>query len=424
MISETKKMLIKVIGVGGAGGNITNTLVDERLDNVELYVANTDYQDLEKSKVPNKIALGNITQGLGTGGDPLIGARCAKENEKEIKAAIQGADLLVIVAGLGGGTGTGAAPVIAQYAKEANILTLAIVTTPMKEFEGGRIGALAQKGLSEIRDIVNSYMVISNDKLMEQSADVPFTQAWKSADAAVIDTISIISHIVNTTSHMNIDFNDIKSVLVKGGQITFATGKSQGENRIQKALENALTSKNFIEKPQNYGRLIIHYQIDKTTSYQDLLSLKKEILKRFQIGDTIDTQIGISTIDVTDSRDEYFKFSIILTESGRYESEKAQSVIEKNIEKPMFTQQQNLFQATNARVNQNVQFTQERIEKPVVQTPVSQLQTNKIQQPKELQEFDDLDGFDDDITDDLDIFSDDESTSSFNFKNTDKLPNF
>ncbi|MBU4690684.1 cell division FtsZ family protein [Mycoplasma sp. ES3157-GEN-MYC] len=313
---NTKKITIKVIGIGGAGGNMVNSLVDENLENVELFVANTDNQDLIKNRVENKIQLGNDTAGLGTGGNPEIGAQCANESLEELDKIINNTDLLILVAGLGGGTGTGATPVIADYAKKHGILTLAIVTTPMEELEGSRICAVASHGLREIKDSVNSYMVISNEKLMKQNINLPLTASFQQANICVRDTIELINSIANSTGFINIDFNDIKQVLSKGGKITTTTGKCNGDQQIQKAMDLVSNSNQFVDKPQSFGSIILHFQVGKSTSYGDLLTLKKEILNHYGIDETVDTQMGIDNVMKNDSRDEYFKFSIILTESN------------------------------------------------------------------------------------------------------------
>ncbi|WP_051630132.1 cell division protein FtsZ [Mycoplasma simbae] len=315
-MQSNQQIKIKVIGVGGAGNNIVGSLANKNIANLDLIVANTDFQILQQSEVENKLYLGTSTNGLGAGGDPKIGAQCAQESIEQIEGAILDAQVLILIAGLGKGTGTGASPIIAQKAKEKGILTLALLTTPMQELEGSRASEIASIGLRQIKECVNSYMVISNAALMQQGKEFPFAQALRLADENVANALSIISEIINQPTLMNLDFNDFKNILQNGGKIIMASAKASGENKVKLALDLALNSCSILEQPQHYEHLIFHYLLDKYTSYADVLSLKNSVLEHFNMDATIDTKLGIGSYNSKDPKSECFKFSFIATEQG------------------------------------------------------------------------------------------------------------
>ena len=233
---------IKVIGVGGAGNNAVNRMVDSGIKGVEFIAVNTDRQALALSKAATKIQIGEkITRGLGAGANPDIGAQSAEESKSDIAEALRGADMVFVTAGMGGGTGTGAAPVIARIAKEMDILTVGIVTIPFI-FEGEKKIIQALDGVERIAQHVDALLVINNERLREIYADLTFMNAFGKAD----DTLSIaaksIAEIITMRGTVNLDFADVKTILKDGGVAIMSTGFGEGENRVTKAIDDALHS--------------------------------------------------------------------------------------------------------------------------------------------------------------------------------------
>ncbi len=240
-----KQNIIKVIGVGGGGGNAVNHMFEKGIKDVDFIVANTDNQALERSEVPLKIQLGpSLTDGLGAGNNPEHGASAAVESIEEIDRVLGGVDstkMLFVTAGMGGGTGTGAAPVIAKHAKEQGILTVAIVTVPFR-FEGPKRVNQAIKGLGELRQNVDSLLVIDNDKILEQYANESVTNAFGYADDVLTQAAKGIAEIITVPGHVNVDFADVKTVLKDSGIALMGTGMADGEDRAIKAVKKALSS--------------------------------------------------------------------------------------------------------------------------------------------------------------------------------------
>ena len=231
---------IAVLGVGGAGNNAVNRMIDENITNVEFYVANTDKQALSLSKTPNRIILGqNTANGLGAGGDPKIGRRAAEESIDIIKEIILGKDMLFIAAGMGGGTGTGAAPVIAKAAKEMGILTVAIITRPFM-FEGSEKSKIAVEGIAELSKVVDSVIVVSNDKLMMYEGNSTVNNAFAKADTILARSVKTVTDIIMTPYLMNLDFADVKNVLKDSVVALIGYGQGTGPNKANDAAESAI----------------------------------------------------------------------------------------------------------------------------------------------------------------------------------------
>ncbi len=228
---------IKVFGIGGGGNNAVNHMHEENLQGVELFVANTDLQDLNASPVTNKIRLGN----LGAGSDPAIGRNSALEHESEIRAAMEGADMVYITAGLGGGTGTGAAPVFAKIAKDLGALTVGIVTTPFK-LEGRRRERQAAEGLAELSKVVDSLIIVSNNRLMEMTGDIDLVDSFKEADLVLTQGVRIVTDLIAVPSLINLDFADVKNVMENKGKALIGIGEGTGENAAIDAAKQAVES--------------------------------------------------------------------------------------------------------------------------------------------------------------------------------------
>ncbi|MEE8044980.1 MAG: cell division protein FtsZ [Thermodesulfobacteriota bacterium] len=240
--SVEQRAKIKVIGVGGAGGNAVNAMIERGLNGVEFIVANTDAQDLRKSLAPNKLQIGTrTTKGLGSGGDPNLGREAAIEDQAKIAEALEGADMVFITAGMGGGTGTGASPIIAQAAKEIGALTIGVVTKPFG-FEGPKRNKQAVDGIGNMDGEVDTLIVIPNDRLAEVHK-VSILDAFKKADEVLHQAVRGISDIITGTGYINVDFADVKSIMGEnGGKALMGAGYAEGNNRAIEAAEAAITS--------------------------------------------------------------------------------------------------------------------------------------------------------------------------------------
>ena len=233
---------IKIVGVGGAGGNAVNTMIEKELYGVEFIAANTDISDLVKSQAKMKLQLGKkLTRGLGTGANPDVGNRSAEESKEEIISHLEGADMVFITAGMGGGTGTGAATVIAKIARDLGILTLGIVTTPFP-FEGKKRHSNADEGLQNLREFVDTLIVIPNSKLCEIYSDLTLVEAFHRADNVMYEAAKAISDIINIPGLVNVDFADVKTVMQNMGFALMGTGTCEGENRAVMAAKAAINN--------------------------------------------------------------------------------------------------------------------------------------------------------------------------------------
>lgn len=235
--------IIKVIGVGGGGNNALKHMYETGIHGVDFVICNTDAQTLDNNPVANKVQLGvSTTEGLGAGADPEVGEKAAIESIDEIKAALgQNTKMVFITAGMGGGTGTGAAPVIAKVAKEMGILTVGIVTVPFS-FEGKRRLEQAESGLEKLRSNVDSLIVINNDKLRQQFGNLGFKQGFSKADEVLTNAAKGMAEVITGYFDINIDFRDAKTVLANSGTALMSTGKASGENKAEEAVKKALDS--------------------------------------------------------------------------------------------------------------------------------------------------------------------------------------
>lgn len=242
MERDSQEAVIKVIGVGGCGGNAVEHMMTKNVSGVEFICANTDMQALKKSHAKTVLQIGqDITKGLGAGAKPEIGREAALEDRDRIAEVIDGADMLFITAGMGGGTGTGAAPIIAEVAKEMGILTVAVVTKPFA-FEGKRT-KVAVEGLEELSQHVDSLIVIPNEKLMEVlGEDVPFLEAFRAANDVLHNAVSGIAEIINCPGLVNVDFADVRTVMSEMGMAMMGSAEASGPDRARIAAEQAVAS--------------------------------------------------------------------------------------------------------------------------------------------------------------------------------------
>ena len=235
---------IAVIGVGGGGGNAVNTMIASGMDGVQFIAANTDHQVLERSLAPEKMQLGvALTSGLGAGGNPEVGRKAALEDAERIAGILDGLDMVFVTAGMGGGTGTGAAPVIARIAKEAGILTVGVVTKPF-DFEGPRRRAQAEQGISELRESVNTLITIPNQRLLGMvERTTPITEAFQKANNVLLQACKGIADLITTPGLINLDFADVRTIMRDmGGLALMGSGVGTGENRAVIAAQNAISS--------------------------------------------------------------------------------------------------------------------------------------------------------------------------------------
>ncbi|MBN2874013.1 MAG: cell division protein FtsZ, partial [Spirochaetales bacterium] len=241
--SQGNTTVIKVIGAGGGGSNAVNRMMEAGLRNVEFIVANTDLQALGRSRAAVKLGLGaKITHGLGAGGKPEIGEKAAMEDRAVVSEALQGADMVFITAGMGGGTGTGSAPVIAQIAKELGALTVAIVTKPF-DFEGKVKMRLAEEGIEKLREAVDTLIIIPNQHLLKiVEKRTPIREAFKLADDVLRQGVQGISDLITVAGEINIDFADVNTVMSGQGDAIMGIGTARGDNRAVEAAEKAVSN--------------------------------------------------------------------------------------------------------------------------------------------------------------------------------------
>lgn len=233
---------IVVIGVGGAGSNAVNQMLEEKIANIEFWVFNTDAQALATSKAENRLVLGRqTTRGLGAGGDPQVGREAALDSVDDIKRVIEGANMVFIAAGMGGGTGTGAAPVVAKLAKDAGALTVAIVTRPFT-FEGNSRKVKAVEGITELKSAVDSIIIVSNDKLMFMNGSRPISEAFNESDKVLAQSVKTITDLILLPGLINLDFADVRSTLKDKGVALIGFGMGSGEHKAEEASSSAIAS--------------------------------------------------------------------------------------------------------------------------------------------------------------------------------------
>ncbi len=243
MDTQSQSAVIKVIGVGGGGGNAVEHMVEQNLEGVDFICANTDAQALKNSSAKTAIQIGtNITKGLGAGANPEIGREAALEDRERIQEMLQGSDMIFITAGMGGGTGTGGAPIVAQVAKEMGILTVAVVTRPFS-FEGKKRTDIAADGIDELKSYVDSLITIPNEKLLSVlGKNVSLLDAFKAGNDVLLGAVQGIAELITRPGLINVDFADVRTVMSEMGMAMMGSGKASGENRAREAAEAAIAS--------------------------------------------------------------------------------------------------------------------------------------------------------------------------------------
>jgi len=304
---------IAVVGVGGGGCNMINHMIDEGIYKVDLIVANTDLQALRVSKAPKKIQLGlELTKGLGAGMKPEVGRDSAIESYEEIKESLRGSDIVFVAAGLGGGTGTGAAAIIAKAAKDVGALTVAVVTKPFK-WEGKRRTGLANLGLEELKKVTDSIIVVKNDKLKDISdPNIGLKDAFKIVDNILYQAVNGMSEVILKpgTNDINADFADIQTIMQHKGMALMGIGKAKGEDATLKALENAIKSPLLDEVTLSGAQgIMVHWTVNPNIPLSSVTDIMEEINNTID-GDA-DIIFGTTTDDTLD--EDEVKITIVAT---------------------------------------------------------------------------------------------------------------
>ena len=295
-LPKDQSSIIKVIGVGGGGSNAVNHMFEQNIAGVDFIICNTDSQAIALSKVPNKVQLGpHLTQGLGAGANPIIGKQATEESLEEIKRILEvNTKMAFITAGMGGGTGTGGAPIIASICKQLGILTVGIVTTPFT-YEGKRRVAQAEEGIMLLKEHVDTLLVISNDKLRHQFGNLKMKEAFNKADGILATAAKCITDVINSTGQINVDFADVCTVMKNGGVAILGSAVSSGENRAHLAVENALTSP-LLNDNDIRGAKWILININSAEGDHEFTMDEVEIIQNYiltQAGEDTDVILGL-----------------------------------------------------------------------------------------------------------------------------------
>ncbi len=286
--------VVKVIGIGGAGNNAVNRMITDGVSNVEFIACNTDDLDLKNAMAEKKIQLGvKLTQGLGAGGEPEVGRESALESAKEIEEVLEGTNMVFITAGMGGGTGTGAAPVVAKLAKEKGILTVGIVTKPF-EFEGPRRGKKAEKGIEELQKCVDTIVIIPNEKLLEVMEEgATMEDSFRKADEILRQGVQATTDLLDANGLINLDFNDIKSVMKDKGPAYMGVGRASGKNAVETALHKAISSPLVDTKIAGGTSILVNFTGDsKLIGIHEVNKNMKDL--KGSLADEVDVFFGIS----------------------------------------------------------------------------------------------------------------------------------
>ncbi len=326
--------VIKVIGVGGCGGNAIDHMIEQGVQGVEFIAINTDAQALQRSKARVQLQIGaTLTKGLGAGAKPAVGQAAAEEDRERIAEMLRGANMVFITAGMGGGTGTGAAPIVAQVAKEMNILTVAVVTKPFA-YEGRRM-ALAQQGIEELGAYVDSLIVVPNSKLMEVlGGKTTLPEAFKAANGVLQGAVAGIAEVINVPGMVNVDFADICTLMSENGMAMMGSASAHGEGRAQRAAEQAIASPLLEDLDLSGARGVL---VNITSSSNLTLEELHEVMNCFQFAASEATVIVGSVFD--EAMGDELRVTIVATGLG--------AIARKPQAKPVLVPQQQLRTGTH-----------------------------------------------------------------------------
>src|SRR5450432_308982 len=295
-LPKEKSSIIKVIGVGGGGSNAVNHMFSQNIEGVNFIIFNTDAQAIAQSRVPNKVQLGpHLTQGLGAGANPDIGRQATEESLEEIKQILEvNTKMAFITAGMGGGTGTGGAPIISKICKDLGILTVGIITTPFS-YEGKKRQLQAEEGIRVMKQYVDTLLVISNDKLRHQFGNLKMKEAFAKADNILATAAKCITDVISTTGQINVDFADVCTVMRNGGVAILGNAEAAGDNRAQKAIEEAINSP-LLNDNDIRGAKWILININSAEGEHEFTMDEVEIIQNYllsQAGDESDVILGL-----------------------------------------------------------------------------------------------------------------------------------
>jgi cell division protein FtsZ len=295
-LPKEKSSIIKVIGIGGGGSNAVNHMYSQNIEGVNFIICNTDAQAIQQSSVPNKVQLGpHLTQGLGAGANPEIGRQATEESLEEIKRILEvNTKMAFVTAGMGGGTGTGGAPIISKICKDLGILTVGIVTTPFS-YEGRKRQQQAEEGIKNLKQYVDTLLVISNDKLRHQFGNLKMREAFAKADNVLATAAKCITDVINSTGQINVDFADVCTVMKNGGVAILGNAACDGENRAQRAIEEALNSP-LLNDNEIRGAKWILININSAEGEHEFTMDEVEIIQNYllsQAGENTDVILGL-----------------------------------------------------------------------------------------------------------------------------------
>jgi cell division protein FtsZ len=322
---------IKVVGIGGGGNNAVNRMVDDGVKGVEFFVTNTDVQVLRRSPVENKIVLGKeLTKGLGAGGNPEMGKKAAQESEAEIRNALEGADMVFIAAGMGGGTGTGAAPIFAKIARELGALTVGVITKPFT-FEGMKRKRQSIEGIEELRENVDSIIVVSNDRLLQLIGGRPMQEAFMEADNVLRQGVQTITDLIAIPAFINLDFADVCAVMRNRGNALIGIGMASGDDKAKEAAKNAISSPLLEVSVAGAKDAIINVTGGPNISLFDA-NLALETITQ-EVGDDINTYLGIA---INEDLDDQIIVTVIATgfDEENLDPEVQPSVVKPELDNP------------------------------------------------------------------------------------------
>ncbi len=309
---------IRVIGVGGGGCNAVNRMIEAGLKGVRFIAVNTDAQALLESNAEDKLQIGNkLTKGLGAGSDPEIGKKAAEEDREKLRKLVEGADMVFITAGMGGGTGTGAAPVIAEIAKEAEALTIAVVTRPFL-FEGVKRAEIAEKGIKELRSKVDALIVVPNQRLIEINENrLALDEAFKLADEVLLNGVQGISDLITLKGVINLDFADVKTIMRNAGTALMGIGTGNGEDRAVKAATNAISSKLLETSIKGAKRVLMNFVASRDLRMDEVNEAAEYVRKEtapdshiiwgFRYDDNLKDEVRITVIATGFEDSEYIE---------------------------------------------------------------------------------------------------------------------
>lgn len=401
---QTGLPTIKVIGVGGGGGNVVNRMIEDNVRGVQYICANTDAMVLNSSKADISIPLGSkVTKGLGAGMKPEIGKLAAEENVDAIRTVLEDTDLVFISAGMGGGTGTGAAPVIAEIAKEMKILTVGVVTTPFR-FEGSKRAKIADAGIEELRQHVDTLMVIPNNKLLEiASPKTTMTEAFSIADDVLKQAISGITNLINLEGVINLDFADLKTVMTNKGRAIMGTGVDTGDNRGLEAAKKAISSPLLSDKPISGATGVIinivaddEFSLLDAEAAADLIQSSADpdadVIFGLVYDENKSSEVAITVIatgfDASDQEESNLSRTIPLRVSDSIKKQEISKISTHKEEKPAVT-------TPAQKMEQEPQVAAVEEEPREVQQPQRQpLQRQPLQKPEKTEEMIELDAND------------------------------